>query len=339
MIKTKPVKLGSRGYFSLAKYDAEGNPRTEGCPKNATDNVVTYEGASYSLVADNNVSRIFERLYGAIGTGVSEIVRTDTSLGNQSSGRTARSGAPSRAGNEVDNLDGTSTVTCTRTMPFSLGEKVGTFSEVGMYTSSSGGTFIAGQLIKDEFGDPTTVTVLADEQLVITYTIEWVVPNTSKLVGTGTVTDANSNNYNYEVWAQPYFCEYTGTSKSCRLNEYSSCDNFLFRAADGTTVLGSSIDTGDGYKNRYTHNGSGLVTSTTAPYTYSPAGTAFTDAVFIGGYVTSATSSITDIVDTATALTNSHPGSYSAFVVKFLNPVTKTSSQSFSMQVEMNYTV
>jgi len=50
MINTTPIKMPSRGYYSLSKVDSEGNPRPEGCPKNITDNVITYEGAYYSLI-------------------------------------------------------------------------------------------------------------------------------------------------------------------------------------------------------------------------------------------------------------------------------------------------
>lgn len=336
----KSINLGSKGYYSLSVLDKDGNIK-EDKSIGTVDNVITYAGAYASLISSNGTSPLFSYLYAAVGTGTVERSRDSIGLGAESGGRSSGASS-SRSGNEVDNLDGTSTLTLTRTLAFSLGQLVGTFSEVGLYNASTGGTFIAGQLIKDELGNPTTITLLADEQLIVTYTLEWIVPNTSVNVGTGSVTDANSNVYNYEVWAQPYFSDYTvgGTYYYSRYFSSNAADEQVFRDSLGTGNYGISIDTGTGWSGRVSHDGSGTVTATTQPYTYSPTEFNAVDIVFVGFYASAYTSTNLDIVDTSKALTASSLTSAApALFIKFLNPITKTSNDSFSIQASLTLTL
>jgi len=334
MNNTTPISMTSRGYYTLSKVDAFGNSRTEGCPSNIVCNVVTYEGAYYSLI----LSSMFGTLYAEIGASSTERTRSDTALGAPDTGVSGGASATGRSGNEVDNGNGTSTITLTRVMSFSLGEKVGTFSEVGVRTSSSlSGTFIAGQLIKDEFGDPTTVTVLSDEQLTVTYTLEWTVPNTSNLIGTGTVVDASSNSYPYEIWAQPYFADYTGTSTSPRYFR-TSAGALALRGASGTSPR-PDTPSDDGWT--LSKDSVGLVTAVSDNKVYSPLDFSAVDIVFMGihTFYTVATSSDSDIVDTTKVLGASSNASFAACYIKFGNPISKTDQQSFSIQVEMKVQV
>lgn len=48
-----------------------------------------------------------------------------------------------------------------------------TFSKLGVHSGTADTTLMFGQLIKDGQGDPTTVTVLGDEQLLVQYTSYW----------------------------------------------------------------------------------------------------------------------------------------------------------------------
>jgi len=335
MNNTTPIKMPSRGYYTLSKVDSNGNPRTEGCPSNSSDNIVTYVGAYQSLIVDS----IFETLYAALGTSTTERTRNDTSLGIPDSGRSSggSGGGNSRSGREVDNQDGTSTVTITRTMPFSLGAKVGTFSEVGLYDSGSTGVFIAGQLIKDEFGSPTTVTILSDEQLIVTYTLEWTIPNTSNQIGTGTVTDSDSNSYSYEIWAQPYFEDYNGTSDRKRYF-WDSSTSLTLRDASGIfprpyTPIGNPWS--------LSINSSGVVTAISNNDVASPTSFSQTDISYIGvgGLQSQASNISTDVVDTVLVLGNSTDYNANACYVYFPNPLSKTNQQSFSIQVEMQVQV
>lgn len=56
-----------------------------------------------------------------------------------------------------------------RTFTFFAGTATGNISEVGVGTSTTGSTLFSRALVLDSGGSPTTVTVLADEDLVIVY--------------------------------------------------------------------------------------------------------------------------------------------------------------------------
>lgn len=64
------------------------------------------------------------------------------------------------------------------TMRFPVGTATGNLSEVGVGWSSTSGTLFARSLIQDELGDPTTITVLANEFLDFSYEIRYIVPTT-----------------------------------------------------------------------------------------------------------------------------------------------------------------
>jgi len=333
-------KFNSRGYYSLAVLDADGNPRKE---IKHTDNVITYVGAFYSFFQGTGSGAntpLFDNLYAAIGTGTVELTRSATELGAESSGRSGGVSSSDRASTETDNLDGTSTIATTRTLIFALGSQVGTFSEIGLYNSSSGGTFVAGQLIKDEFGAATTITLLSDEQLVVTYSLEWTFPNTSTSVGTGTVTDALSNSYAYEVWAQPYFNDYTEGSSNIgiRVFEYPntvfSPNEVTFLASDGSTYVYDSGDLGNGFQP--IHDGNGTVTLTTQDLTFAPTDFATTDLKFIGFYTINSVGGET-LANTTDVL--GRIGGRNSVYVSFDPAIPKTSSESFNIQLEYTLTI
>ena len=334
------LKFNSRGYYSLAVLDADGNTKKE---IKHTDNVITYEGAFSSLFVGSGTGQtpLTDSLYAAVGTGTVELTRSSTALGAESSGRSGGVGGGNRASTESDNLDGTSTISITRTFSFELGSKVGTFSEVGVYAGSSGSNIVAGQLIKDEFGSPTTVTLLSDEQLVVTYTLDWTFPNVSTNVGTGTVTDALSNSYDYEVWAQPYFTDYTigSSNQGIRAFKFSnsvfSTGEVTFLGSDGVTSIYDSGDLGSGFTP--SHDGSGTVTLTGQNLTFSPSDFSTTDLKFIGFYTNQSNSNNEDLVNT-TDLLGKINGRNSVYV-SFNPAIPKTASDSFNIQLEYTLTV
>lgn len=261
-IKTEPVTLGSKGYYSLHVYKEDG---TEVVEKRITDsqNVVTYEGA-YKLFFDD---KLFSSMYANIGTGTTELTRSASGLSNRFSAPSSSSGA-SRSGNEVDNGNGTSTLTLVRGMSFSLGDTTGTFSEVGISTSSNGNNFIAGQLIKDEFGNPTTITVLADEQLSVTYTLELSVPNGEqggKNIGTGTVPTPEGA-VGYTLYAQPFFGEYSLNDSDERTVDFEGDEAFLRSSTDANSGSSTKLTVGSSSLSRV----DGTVSLTTGNNTAPP---------------------------------------------------------------------
>lgn len=315
------INLPSKGYYSLSVKDKDGNIVEDKCINNV-NNVITYAGAFRALF-DQELTTSY---YCKVGTGTTEITRSDTSLGSALAPESSNSSS-GRAGKEVDNLDGTSTLTLTRTMTFSLGAISTTISEVGVF-SNSGDTFIAGQLIKDELGDPTTVTILSDEQLTVTYTLEWTVPNQTVNVGSGTVTDSNSNTYDYEVWVQPYFREYT-INDSNEASKWPIRDDFLINQLCGTTgsPIGGVVETGTGTISRT----DGTVTFSGNTITWTPSSTSGTIGFVTMWGTGNTASSNYSIVDTATALGPEGSQAAGAVVVKFLDPVTKTTSDTFAL--------
>jgi hypothetical protein len=79
-----------------------------------------------------------------------------------------------------------------RQMRGTVGGNTGTFSEIG-YGWASVGSLFSRALILDAGGNPTTITVLSDEQLDVFYTFRWYFPLSDT---SGTVTIAGSN-YNW----------------------------------------------------------------------------------------------------------------------------------------------
>ena len=332
------INMSAKGRFGLSVLDKNGKVKKEKSLGN-TSNVVTYGGAYEALINGNN--SLFGIYTAYMGTGTAEITREATSLGARSFGDSNQS-SRSRSGTEVDNLDGTSTFSLTRTMTFPLGSKVGTFSEVGVYTPFSGEVFIAGQLIKDEFGNPTTITILADEQLVVTYILEWTVPNVAQLIGTGSVTDADSNVYNYEVYSQPYFTEYSvgSSSSTTRYSGFSSWDEIGFYAADGVTPLYYSGDRGDGFSSNIVHDGLGTVTYTTNTEVFAPNQGGYSGLTYISFYPSSSTSVTgSGILDTTTNIAYDSTNSDYPLLIKFVDPITKLTSQSFTIAASFTVTL
>lgn len=328
MKATKPISVSSRGYYTVTVLNKDSKRVENKCSKVTTQNVVTDNGAYYQLFS----SHLFYNLYAAVGTGTTERTKTSSALGNDVAGRSAGVGA-SRAGTEIDNLDGTSTLTITREFTFPLGSKVGTFSEVGLYSEASGGIFVAGQLIKDEFGNPTTITLLADEQLIVAYTLEWTVPNKPQLAGTGSVTDALSNVYRYEVYLQPYFV-FSNVGENDVAHRYRRSEGLLaLRAANGTTHF--SINE---VNHTWTHTRAGnIITSRSSTAQLAPSDGTATDIVYavLTGY-SAYSGPYSDYfhVDPATNLASTGFRAYNPVVIKFLDPVTKTSNDTFAIAVE-----
>lgn len=201
------VNCGSiKGYYGIAVKDIDGNIVPEKTIERS-DNIVTNYGLGQCL------GRTDSGIFAAdtvvrVGTGTTEITATDTSLGTDITPRIVNTG--SKSGNPStylisDNGDGTSTYLFSHVGSFNVGDFDGdVLSEVGLHYTSAANTLVAGQLIKDSGGTPTTITVLSTEQLTVTYSFEVTVPNQKFQVGTGTV-DVDGTNYNYTLYCPKFF--------------------------------------------------------------------------------------------------------------------------------------
>lgn len=78
---------------------------------------------------------------------------------------------------------------------FGLGVAAGNLAEVGIGWATSGSLF-SRALIKDAFGDPTTITILADEYLDVTYELRCY-PKTTDTTGTVVATGNLAGTYDF----------------------------------------------------------------------------------------------------------------------------------------------
>jgi|SRR5690554_13490 len=326
-IKTDPIDLKTKGRFSLSVMDKFGNElkekRIEDC-----SNVVTYEGA-YKIFFGGGT---FSDYHAVIGTGVSEITRTSQGLGNQVH-KSSQTATASRAGNEIDNGDGTSTLTLTRTISFPLSGTIGTFSEVGVVHFDN--TFIAGQLIKDEFGDPTTITIQDEEQLNVTYTLELIVPNgeviPAPIIGTGTVsTPEGSSTYN--IYEMSYFRNYTiGSSNNSTTGPgYAN----LLDSTGQNNLLNNAVSAG-----RSISRTLGEVTCTYHSINLSPSALDSDDIAYAvwGNFVNN--NGTFYKIDPTTKRQDIDDGSYASLIVEFSPPLVKDFNRKLVVGVEVTYNI
>lgn len=327
-LQNKPMPLKAEGRFSVSRV--KDGAEISCTP--FTDNVVTYEGAK-RLFFDNSA---FYSSYAKLGTGTTERDRNSLDLGNKASATSSASGSATRSG-EVDNLDGTSTITLTKVMSFDIGDLVGTFSEVGLYDNSTGTGFLAGQLIKDELNAPTTITVLADEQVVVTYVLELTVPNgglsIQPTVSTGTVTTPQGTS-NFTMYQQPYFAAYD--------IGHPSNNSYATRAY--IYALDSNGDSGNRFPTSGTSTvslgASGVVTETSQVMTAAPSDFTQADISYIlFGSTRSGFNAFVTAIDPVTKRKLSQQDNRAPIVIEFDPPLNKTASDTLSLQLEVQYQV
>lgn len=104
--------------------------------------------------------------------------------------------------------------TVTRTYTFAVGAATGTLAEIGFFNGPAPGTMFSRALVTDGGGTPTTITILSDESLYVTYTLyKW--PSTESLQE-GTVV-INSVTYDWDIL--PSNLGSTSTQSYWRLSE------------------------------------------------------------------------------------------------------------------------
>jgi len=140
------------------------------------DNIITDAGLNF--MGDNNGYLTACQ----VGSGTATPVAGDTSLGSFVAGTNTEQSSSSSA-------EATSPYFSAWTKTFRFGEGVaaGNLSEVGIGDSTTAGTLFSRARITDGSGSATTITVLADEFLDVTYQLQLVPPTTD---ATFNVTDA-----------------------------------------------------------------------------------------------------------------------------------------------------
>lgn len=135
--------------------------------------------ANPSNTAGDSTTTLFRRC--SVGTGTAEPSVNDTGL---VSVLATVSGANQQVTNNLiqEVIEGVNYLkwTNSKTFSFPIGGVVGNISEVGVFgstlTSVNSDILFSRTLIKDEQGNNTTITLTAEDQLIVTYTLITVVP-------------------------------------------------------------------------------------------------------------------------------------------------------------------
>lgn len=157
------LKLGLSGEYRMRVYKSKSGMlvRDTGWFDNLIlDSGLDHIGLNFSSSAPRHTRYI------AVGTDSTVPATTDTQLGSEVARVDSGTSVTSTTIDSVDRF-----VTIQRTASFLNGAAEGNLAEVGAsrFSSAAGGTLFSRSQIKDSNGDPTTVTVLADEDLVVDY--------------------------------------------------------------------------------------------------------------------------------------------------------------------------
>lgn len=170
---TMTVHGGRRGTMVLAEFD----------------NLITDAGLNdlFATASGNGLDRC------QLGTGVAVPTAADAALAIPGPATTTTSRSWTYSGS-VPYVAGPPDYTSDYgTLRFAAGAATGTWTEVGMTRNSAPYTLWSRALIVDGGGSPTSVTVLADESLDVTYTLR-VYPQNGDVTGN---VDISGTNYSY----------------------------------------------------------------------------------------------------------------------------------------------
>ena len=200
---------------------------------------------------------------------------------------------------------------------FPVGAVAGNLTEIGFFSAESGGTMWSRALIKDSGGNPTTLTLLATEQLKVTYTVRRYIP--TSLTGSFTLnTNGTNSTINYTITPANMSSSYVGW------------------------INGQVITNGGGYIYAYETSTLGTVTS-------SPSGTPSKATAVVSPYILG--SFVSDITVTASlgaynfttgigsiSFFTSQPGtSYTGYQCSFSPKIMKTASQTLAIGIRLSW--
>ena len=167
------AKVGVAGKYRLRVGKRGQEPRID---TGWFDNIITDAGLEY-MGANNGWLDACQ-----VGSGTATPVAGDTALASFVAGTTSQQTTTQTAQSSSPWYGAT-----TITYRFAEGDAAGNLSEVGIGTAATAGTLFSRALITDGSGTATTITVLADEFLDVTYQVQLVPPTTDT---TFNVTDS-----------------------------------------------------------------------------------------------------------------------------------------------------
>lgn len=175
-----PIKMGLAGHITLVKErvvarNDKGLPtKTEPVQKLEFENLITNYGLNlYATAFGNCYAKCF------VGSSNTPPANSDTVLASAVAGQSYNGPSTTTGIVAADYVYGQ------YTYQFAEGAAAGNLQEIGFGhgTLPSSYSLWSRALIKDEFGDPTTLTVLSDEILTVTYQIRITIP-TGDITGT-----------------------------------------------------------------------------------------------------------------------------------------------------------
>ena len=317
-------QLGVKGGYSLRVFKDDGREvKDKYIP--FVQNIVTDLGLEEEILSNTQFN---EKSEVAVGTGTSAITQASTSLISELKRTSGLEMQPSQENNGfvsfTDNGDGTITIRGVRNGSFNIGDFNGdSISEVGIIKSFTSG-LLAGQLIKDQNGNPTTITILSDEQLVIEYVIEHTSWFTQQSLSTGSIT-ANGVTSNYTFKINPWlrsdsFSDSFISPITTKVDENS----MLFYDSVGDVIAPVSIS-GNSYLFSSISNGAKVTLDFSG--TASPSSFSTTDLKYIAFGTTFDRADILDIFESSIG-----------FILEFDTPLEKTSSQAITIDFSVDIT-
>ncbi|WP_396615439.1 hypothetical protein ACHZ97_14270 [Lysobacter soli] len=199
-VEMLPPAIGLKGRFLLQKFKGEAERGGALLAEREFPNLITNLGLDrFGNFACDNLYTAFH-----VGTGTAIPQVTDTALQSYLAGMGSSQFTRSRSVSGSAPYKGMATISTT----FAVGAVVGNLTEIGMSRVAANTSELWSRaLILDAEGNPTTFPVLADEQLVVTYVLECVVPTADavasvNIAGVGAVdTITRAHNATNAVWA------------------------------------------------------------------------------------------------------------------------------------------
>ena len=182
------MHIGLSGSYELTIRNQEGE--------------ITKQLAFENLILDQGLDSIGTESYPftsdlvrcKLGTGSVAPAVTDTALSGTASGFSRDASGANVTGNITTPPYWSE---CSYAMTFPIGALSGNYTEIGLY--SHAGTLFSRALIKDSGGNPTTLTILATEELHVVYKLRMYPPMTDT-TGTFSMTyNGTPTTYNYTI--------------------------------------------------------------------------------------------------------------------------------------------
>lgn len=235
---------GLEGFYTLKKFkvDRDGNPISGTESEITFKNVITNQGLNE--IGTRTIDSAIRFVH--VGSGNTPAQASDTGLTNFIASSSSQQINTRGVQDAVEPYYSFTR----RTVRFAAGSAAGNLSEVGVGWEGAGSNLFSRALIQDALGNPTTITVLADEALDVTYEIR-IFPPTEDFV-----TTAVDGGITYDVIVRPaelgnsFFWSTSSTAGSGSPTQSGAYDGSIadiFGRPNG--VRSSFVQTADPYQN------------------------------------------------------------------------------------------